>query len=76
METKSTCEVPGKVWKHHPLSGSTYGQLGWGGQTDKIYDNFYFQSSGYFTELVQLLLEKGVVKCVKTLQVFCLIDSS
>ena len=44
---------------------------GGGDQADKISDNFFihFLSSAYFTERVQLLLEKGVVKCIETLQV-------
>ena len=54
------------------------GSVGVGTKLTKSLTTFFciFQSSAYFAEGVQLLLEKGVVKCVETFQGFCLIDPS
>ena len=56
-----------------------HGQLGGGGNLTKSLTICFFlcfQLSAQFTEGVKLQLEKGLVKCVETLQGFCLIDSS
>ena len=72
--TLSTRNIPGGAWNYHPLSGPAYGQVV---KLTTIYDNFFtFFVFRIFYRGVPLLLEKGVVKCVKPLQGFCLIDSS
>ena len=73
MGTKSTSDFPGGFWKHHPFSGSAFGQVG--GQTEKVCDifvYFIFSHQNTFQRGSNCFLRRGKSNASKHYKVYVL----